>query len=230
MPRTKEEQSEYNKQYRLKNAERIVAQRKSYREENREVISQRKREYRETYRDEILKKKLDYYYKNKDQILKKFRDKRLINIEYEKKKARDRYHATKHQTREKRNEYARKNQSKRNEKAKIYNKKRRLEDPMFLVMGRLRSRIRSALVGYGWTKNKRTGEMLGCTKEHFIKHLESLFLDGMGWHNRESWHIDHIIPLSSAKNIEDMEKLNHYTNLRPLWALDNLSKGSKYEC
>jgi hypothetical protein len=49
----------------------------------------------------------------------------------------------------------------------------------------------------------------------------------MTWENQGKWHIDHIIPLSSAKTEKEMYKLCHYTNLQPLWAFDNLSKGSK---
>ena len=40
-------------------------------------------------------------------------------------------------------------------------------------------------------------------------------------------HIDHIIPLSSAKNENELYELCRYTNLQPLWAFDNLSKGNK---
>jgi hypothetical protein len=49
----------------------------------------------------------------------------------------------------------------------------------------------------------------------------------MNWDNRDKWHIDHIIPLASAKSPEEVEKLCHYTNLQPLWASDNMSKGAK---
>mgnify|MGYP002132731409 FL=1 len=50
----------------------------------------------------------------------------------------------------------------------------------------------------------------------------------MTWDNYGDWHIDHIIPLNSAQTEEDLYKLCHYSNLQPLWALDNLKKGSKY--
>jgi hypothetical protein len=49
----------------------------------------------------------------------------------------------------------------------------------------------------------------------------------MSWSNHGKWHIDHIIPLSSAKSKEELVKLCHYTNLQPLWALDNLGKANK---
>lgn len=51
----------------------------------------------------------------------------------------------------------------------------------------------------------------------------------MSWNNYGIyWHIDHIIPLASAKNIEELYKLNHYTNLQPLEAKENMRKGSRY--
>jgi hypothetical protein len=62
--------------------------------------------------------------------------------------------------------------------------------------------------------------------------LESKFQEGMTWDNwsRTGWHIDHILPLDNF-DLADPEQLRracHYTNLQPLWAKDNLSKGSKY--
>ena len=80
-----------------------------------------------------------------------------------------------------------------------------------------------------WQALKREGtkkiswiENVGCTKEEFKAHIESQFQEGMTWDNWtvDGWHIDHIIPLSKGGT-------NHYTNLQPLWAIDNLSKKDK---
>jgi hypothetical protein len=49
----------------------------------------------------------------------------------------------------------------------------------------------------------------------------------MSWENRDEWHIDHIIPLSSANSEEELYKLCHYTNLQPLWAEENIKKSNK---
>ena len=51
----------------------------------------------------------------------------------------------------------------------------------------------------------------------------------MTWKNHtiDGWHIDHIIPLSSAKTSKDVEKLMHYTNLQPMWAIENIKKSDK---
>ncbi len=68
---------------------------------------------------------------------------------------------------------------------------------------------------------------LGCSLEYLKNHLESKFQPGMTWENQGKWHMDHIIPLSSTKIEKDLYKLCHYTNLQPLWAVDNLKKGKK---
>jgi hypothetical protein len=65
------------------------------------------------------------------------------------------------------------------------------------------------------------------------QYIESKFTDGMNWNNygkgknNETWHIDHIIPISSATTLEEVKKLNHYTNLRPMWCSDNIRKSNK---
>ena len=81
----------------------------------------------------------------------------------------------------------------------------------------------------GETKSKRTIEIIGCSSEQFWQHLEKQFTEGMTRKNHGKWHIDHIIPLSSAKTLEEKIKLSHYTNLQPLWAKDNLTKNNKLD-
>lgn len=107
--------------------------------------------------------------------------------------------------------------------------------PLFKLTLILRSRIsdcfREAKRGKfpGFIKNKSTTELLGAEITVVMKHLESQFTKGMTWqnHSRKGWHIDHIIPLASAKTEEELIKLFHYTNLQPLWAKDNHQKHSK---
>lgn len=93
----------------------------------------------------------------------------------------------------------------------------------------LRNRVNVFIRREGKEYCVSTSKVLGCSWETFCLHMESLFQDGMNWDNHgvHGWHIDHIIPLSSAGSKHALEALCHYTNLRPLWAFDNLSKHAK---
>lgn len=89
------------------------------------------------------------------------------------------------------------------------------------------SLIRVSLIDKGYSKTSRTHEILGCSWDEFAAHIEKQFLPGMSWSNRAEWHIDHIVPLATAKTEADVLALNHFTNLRPLWVPDNLAKRDK---
>jgi len=112
-----------------------------------------------------------------------------------------------------------------------YIKHRRLIDVNFRIACNLRTRLHSALNGK--SKSKATLELLGCSIDELRKHLESQFQDGMTWENYglHGWHIDHTKPCASFDLTldEDQKKCFHYTNLQPLWAEDNLSKGDNYD-
>jgi hypothetical protein len=72
-------------------------------------------------------------------------------------------------------------------------------------------------------------ELIGCDVPFLLKYLESKFSNGMTWNNYGKWHVDHIKPCNSfdLQDIIQQKKCFHYTNLQPLWAYDNLSKGDK---
>ena len=110
-----------------------------------------------------------------------------------------------------------------------YKKKRLASDPLFALKHSMSTLLRVSLKVKGFSKTTKVSQTLGCTWEELKLHIERQFLPGMTWQNRGDWHIDHIIPLATAKTEEDVVKLNHHTNLRPMWAQDNLRKSAKLE-
>ena len=105
-----------------------------------------------------------------------------------------------------------------------YEKTRKQIDPLFALTTSIRSLIRRSFNRTNYRKNTKTEQILGCTFQEFKEHLESQFEPWMRWDNRGlyngtpnyGWDIDHIIPVSSTATNEDIVRLNHYTNLKPL--------------
>lgn len=121
-------------------------------------------------------------------------------------------------------EYARRESSK--ERARDYARKR-IETPRGNIDNRMSSSIWRAV-----RKNNRSWvSLVGYTLDQLMTHLEKQFTKGMGWHNFGEWHIDHIIPKSSftyeSADDPEFKECWSLSNLRPLWAWNNLSKGSK---
>lgn len=99
-------------------------------------------------------------------------------------------------------------------------------NPSFIVHKRVSARVREWL----GTKRggKRTFDLLGYSVEELKAHLERQFVKGMSWENRGDWHIDHIVPLSSFTQ-DQVRQAWALSNLRPLWAKQNLTKHKKME-
>lgn len=101
---------------------------------------------------------------------------------------------------------------------------RREFDPLFKLSRDIPNLVRLCIKRYGFTKRSKTALIIGCDWITLKSHIESKFENWMNWDNRGKyngglnygWDIDHIIPVSTAKNEEEMIKLNHYTNLQPL--------------
>jgi hypothetical protein len=101
-------------------------------------------------------------------------------------------------------------------------------DPLFKLTHNLRNLIRNSIKNQGYKKTTKTAAILGCDYEFFHLYMELQFKPGMSWENHGEWHIDHKKPISWAKTKEEVIKLNHYTNLQPLWAVENIQKGNRY--
>ena len=180
--------------------------------------------YREKY-PEKRKETIKNYYKNnkkKESLrLKKYREENPDKSKEIKNKS---YHRNKEKYKERLKESRKNNKTKRAE----YQKMLLLTNVFYKISQLCRTRIYHFLKLNNITKKNKTFEIVGCSPEFLKEHLEKQFTEGMSWELMgQHIHIDHIIPLSSANTEEEVYKLCHYTNLQPLWAFDNLSKGCK---
>ena len=202
---------------------------KEYREKNREKVNNGAKKWRkenpENYKNTIKK----YLEKNPHMTSKERSKRKRENLEYRKKQnVRLKEYRIKNieKIRKKTKEYYYKNKEKVRKKSDEWKKNKMKTDGFFRLKKNLRDRIRNLMIG----KNigKRTKEILGLDYVEFKEYISNKFIEGMSWENYGEWHLDHIIPLCEAKTEEEVIKLNHYTNLQPLWAKDNLKKNRKY--
>lgn len=107
-----------------------------------------------------------------------------------------------------------------------YCKRRCAEDIEFQIKNRLRCRLYNKLRTDGIEKSVSAFDLTGCTTEFLRGYIEARFKPGMNWNNI---HIDHIIPLCSfvLTDPDQQRKAFHYTNLQPLFGIDNMRKGRK---
>ena len=189
-------------------------ERKQYHKQYRLGNKERQREYGKKYyfknREKIKEKRKEYheqyYLNNKEIKIKLAKQWRLNN-----------------------KEYAKQWRLNNKEKTREYEKNKMKTDPIFKFIKYQRSRISYALKGK--RKSKSTIKLLGCSAEECWKHLEQQFTLGMTRDNYGLWHIDHILPCAyfDLSDPKQQEKCFHYTNLQPLWAIDNIKKGAKLD-
>lgn len=213
---------EYKKKYQIDNREKIKKRIREYRAKNADVLKAKKKISRiknAAKNSEYQKKYFQKYYKENAnklrQYQKEFRAKNPIRAKEIHIKANRKY-------------------SSRDDikiKKKNYVYTRMKTDPLFKLTCSLRNLTRSAFKKRSWRKNGGTEKILGVSFDVAKKHIEKQFSKGMSWGNHGmgfgKWNIDHKIPLASAKTEVELRQLCHYTNLQPLWAIDNLRKTSK---
>jgi hypothetical protein len=189
---------------------------KEYYQANKEIIKEYHKEYNKANKEYRNERAKEYHQANKERINESKKEYRKANKEYYKEYHKEYYQANK----EKMNEISK-------EYSKEWQRERRKTDPLFKIKCNLRTRTCKAFKNKGYSKTSKTQEMLGVDWEVAKQHIERQFTKGMNWDNQGEWHIDHIIPLASANNEEELKKLCHYSNLQPLWAEDNLEKSAK---
>lgn len=178
-------------------------------EESRKSSIAKLKEAAKKYREGIPKISIEEKKRRKSECDKRYRENNKEKLD-EKKKA---YKATGRAT----------------ETAKEW-QARMMQTPEFRIKKNLRGRVYVALKR--GIKTASTMDLLGCTIEHFKKHIESTFKEGMSWdnYNKETWHIDHVRPCRDFNLTDpDQQKICfHWSNMQALWAIDNLKKGAKY--
>lgn len=168
-----------------------------YYEQNKEKIKQKNLQKKEQIHEYNKK----YYNENQEAEKNRVKQFRLNNPDYVKK-----YYL---ETKEKRN--------------KAYNNKRK-NNPLFRLKTNIKASIKNSFKRKTFNKLTKTQLILGCSYEEFKQHLENQFESWMNWDNyglyngelNYGWDIDHIIPTSSAITEDELIKLNHYSNLKPL--------------
>jgi 5-methylcytosine-specific restriction endonuclease McrA len=199
-----------------------------YFKENKELINiRRSKKYYENHEENLIKdreriknereKRLEsskiYYVVNKDKVK-----------EYQKKH----YELNKENYIKRAKVWRDNNKERSNLLINVRNKIRKKEDVLFKLKTKLKTDIYISLKRK--KKSKTLEQIIGLSLTEYKKHIENQFEDWMSWDNwgLHTWHIDHIIPLSSAKTEEEVYLLWNYTNLRPLSANENLKKGNKF--
>ena len=206
----------YQKEYRLKNKEKLKKYFKEHYNKNKERKKLYQKEYLSKNAESIKIKKKNYYQNNKLKFSENHKKYIYKNKNYWKEYSK-KYYET--------------NKEKINKQKKEYNKKRLQNDPIYKMIRNIRSRIKNALKNKSIKNYMKPMELFGASYEEVWNHLESQFKDGMTRYNnnRKGWHIDHIKPISSfdLTDLEQLKKCCNYKNLQPLWWYDNLSKGIK---
>jgi len=207
--------NEKYKNYVKQNQKKISQRQKQWQKNNREKIRLNSQNHRKKNIDVLKEKQKKYYWENKQKRLdnhKKWYDE---NREYAINKTL---------------EWQEKNKERINKNRNIRHKERWEKDILYRIKMNMRNRIKHFIKSKNFDKIRNgTFNVVGINPEELKKHIEKQFKNGMNWENygQKGWHIDHIIPLSSAKTEEDVYRLCEYTNLQPLWSHENYKKGNK---
>lgn len=226
--------------WRAENKERHKELCRKWQAENKERAKEADTKWRAKNKERVKKTSAKWYIENKERQKETNAKWRAENKEREKERRARYYQENKEREKEKAAKWRAENKHRQKELSRKWSAENRekitkqvmqryYSDPNFRLVNVLRARVRGAIKN--GHKSAKTMELLGCSIEEVKSHLESQFTEGMTWDNYGKWHIDHIIPCASfdLTDPEQQKKCFHYTNLQPLWATENISKGAKLE-
>ena len=193
----------YYKEYYKNNKQKFLdGANKKYKDNKEECLKGMKKYYRE-HKEEIKKYNKNYYHKNYNKMRKNGK------VYYEE------------------------NKIILNKKQYLRKKEKLKNSVEYRLEEMLRSRILAAIKHHKGTKTTSSIKLLGANIEVVREHIENQFKEGMTWdnHGTVGWQIDHIRPCDSfdLTNVDEQKKCFHYTNLQPLWMIDNIRKGHIYK-
>ncbi len=213
---------------------------KEHHEKNKDKINKRHRKRYQLTKDNVTAHQREYYSNNKDTITKRRKKEREGNRYKERsklyqqnnkekiaKRKKKHYLNNRDKILEQKKDYLARNR----ENIYLRHKEKLKNNPGFKLRHNLSTRIQRALKNQSTKRLYKYNELLGCTIQEAREHLEKQFQPGMTWENHglRGWHIDHIKSCASfdLTDPDQQKACFHYTNLQPLWAFDNLSKGAK---
>ena len=237
--RRKEYNKKYSKEYNKKYKDKIKENKKKYNIKNKNKIKENKKKYNIKNKNKIKEYHKQYNIKNKNKIeenRKIYNIKNKNKIRENKKKYNIKNNNKIKEYRKNNNKFFLINQKKFNNLNpnyySNYQKNRRLNDPEFKLKNDIRSLIYSAFINNKSKKNNKTEIILNCTHLEFKLYIEKQFNNYMNWSNHGSnykeynktWQLDHIVPISIAKNEKQIILLNNYLNFRPFCSKLNNEK------
>jgi hypothetical protein len=223
----KECNSKQKKEWRDKNQEYI----KQYRKDNKEHIKETTKKYYEKNAEHLKDYAKDYYNEHKDYYNEKSRKYKEQNKEYLKEYDKEYRNTHKEEILNQHREYIKNNREIVNKRRANYIKKRKQTDEFFKYKEQVRRLVIKSFTRRGYKKNSKTYEIVGCNYETLLIHLKETYKRNYGveWDGKEKVHIDHIIPLATATDENDVKRLCNYKNLQLLKEKDNLEKRDKLD-
>ena len=206
-----EQRREYSRQYNRDHQDEIKVKRKAYRQAHKDEFRERDKQYAETHKEQIAKRYKEWAKANAERLAEYSKQYRKANAEAisEKRRLKDKENRP---------------------RINAYIKNKRATDPLFKLSTQARGLIRISLKKRGYGKDTHTYDILGCDYNTLWEHLKKTWKENYGteW-NGEDYHIDHIIPLATAKTEQEVKDLCYYKNLQLLKPRDNLVKNKSLE-